>query len=84
MAKRVGRPTKAAEPGRKVSLGLKVTPAIKDRLEQSAHEAGRTQSQEAEYRLERSFDRQNLLNELRTLLAEALTNHGSSNDKNSP
>lgn len=63
MAKR-GRPTKQAEPGAKASLGLKVTPAIKTRLEEAAAASGRTQSQEAEFRIERSFDRQDLLSEV--------------------
>jgi len=61
--KRTGRPTKRAIPGTRVSLGLKVTPAIKDRLDQSAMASGRTQSQEAELRLERSFGREDLLPE---------------------
>lgn len=63
MAKR-GRPSKAPPPGEKASLGLKVTASLKARLEESANESGRTQSQEAEYRLERSFDRQNILRDV--------------------
>ncbi len=60
MAKR-GRPPKTPEPGgRKVSLGLKVTPGIKARIDSAAKLSGRTQSQEAEVRLERSFERQDL------------------------
>ena len=62
MAKR-GRPSKAPPPGEKASLGLKVTAEIKNRLEAAARFSGRTQSQEAEWRLERSFDRQDLLSE---------------------
>lgn len=54
MARR-GRPTKTAKPGTKVSLGLKVTAMVKGLLEAEAAKSGRTQSQEAEYRLERSF-----------------------------
>jgi hypothetical protein len=61
---RLGRPTKKAKPGTKASLGLKVTATLKARLEEAAAESGRTQSQEAEYRLERSFDRLNLLREV--------------------
>jgi len=63
MAKR-GRPTKKAKPGTKASLGLRVTANVKDRLEHAAKLSGRTQSQEAEYRIERSFDRADLLPEL--------------------
>ena len=44
-----------------MSLGLKVTSDIKGRLENAARASGRTQSQEAEVRLERSFDHQELL-----------------------
>jgi hypothetical protein len=53
--KRIGRPTKPAAPGTRVSLGLKVTGEIKKRLEDAALASGRTQSQEAEFRLENSF-----------------------------
>ena len=63
MARR-GRPTKAPPPGEKASLGLKVTAALKARLEAAAEQSGRTQSQEAEARLERSFDRLDLMPEV--------------------
>lgn len=53
--KRIGRPLKIAVLGKRYSLGLKVTGDIKRRLDQEARSSGRTQSQEAEYRLERSF-----------------------------
>jgi predicted transcriptional regulator len=39
-----------------VSLGLKVTPEIKQKLDEAARASGRTQSQEAELRLERTFE----------------------------
>lgn len=60
---RTGRPTKPAPAtgGGKVSLGLKVTREIKNKLDNAARVSGRTQSQEAEGRLERSFERQELL-----------------------
>ncbi len=54
MARR-GRPTKDPKPGQKASLGLKVTADLKKRLEMAAKQSGRTQSQEAEVRLERTF-----------------------------
>lgn len=50
-----GRPAKTPAPGERVSLGLKVTPAVKISLDQLARQNGRTQSQEAELRLEYSF-----------------------------
>jgi len=59
--RRAGRPTKEAVPGKKVSLGLKVTPTIKDQLDRAARASGRTQSQEAEYRLEQTFDKRPLV-----------------------
>lgn len=54
-----GRPIKAPTPGTRVSLGLKVTPEIKRRLDQAARDSGRTQSQEAELRIEQSFRNDN-------------------------
>jgi hypothetical protein len=53
--RRRGRKAQRAEPGVRVSLGLKVTPDIKNALDAAAKKNGRTQSQEAEARLERSF-----------------------------
>ncbi|RVC57680.1 TraY domain-containing protein [Mesorhizobium sp.] len=53
--KKRGRPTKAPTPGERVSLGLRVTAEMKERLDAEATKNGRSQSQEAEYRLERSF-----------------------------
>ena len=58
---RTGRPPKPPTPGQRMSLGLKVTAEIKARLDKVARETGRTQSQEAELRLERSFEREDLL-----------------------
>src|SRR5437867_3040690 len=62
--KRMGRPVKPPEPGKRISLGLKVTPEIKDKIDRAARENGRTQSQEAELRLEQSFHAQRLLNQV--------------------
>ncbi len=62
--RRTGRPTKAPEPGARASLGLKVTSTIKQRLDEAARANGRTQSQEAEARLERSFVDEDLLPQL--------------------
>ena len=66
-AKRRDRPIKPAEASKRLSLGLKVTPQIKERLERAAEESGRTQSQEAEVRLELSFNREDLLGEAMSL-----------------
>jgi hypothetical protein len=62
--RRAGRPLKTPEPGARASLGLKVTGDIKQRLDAAARANGRTQSQEAEARLERSFQDELLLPQL--------------------
>jgi hypothetical protein len=72
MAKRgvrrsVGRPRQEPEPGERVQLSFRVTPELKRRLDAAATESGRSQSQEAEFRLERSFDRQDLLPQVMSL-----------------
>lgn len=53
--KRAGRPVNPTEPGKRYPLGLKVTAEMKDRIDKAAKRTGRTQSQEAELRLELSF-----------------------------
>lgn len=60
---RGGRPGRKIEPGERAALGLRVTPELKTRLDRAAKESGRSQSQEAELRLERSFEREGLLAE---------------------
>ncbi len=50
-----GRPRKAAIEGERNSLGLRVTADVKMKLEDAATDSGRSQSQEAEFRLEQSF-----------------------------
>lgn len=52
---RRGRKAHTASPGERVSLGLKVTPDIKNKLDAAARINGRSQSQEAEARIEQSF-----------------------------
>ena len=49
--KRRGRKAQTAGPGERVSLGLKVTPETKNKLDKAAKANGRTQSQEAEARI---------------------------------
>jgi DNA end-binding protein Ku len=66
--KSVGRPRQDAEPGERAQLSFRVTAELKRRLDAAADESGRSQSQEAEFRLERSFDRQDLLSEVQRLL----------------
>ncbi len=49
-AKKVGRP-----PANRVALSLRVSPEVKQRLDDLAEKSGRSISQEAELRLEQSF-----------------------------
>jgi hypothetical protein len=50
-----GRPRKPAIPGQRSALGLRVTPQIKELLDSKTKQSGRTQSQEAELRIELTF-----------------------------
>src|SRR4051812_38494420 len=49
--KKLGRPTKPAVAGERAMLGLRVRAEIKEALEKAAEASGRSQSQEAEFRL---------------------------------
>ena len=53
-----GRPRNAV---RRVPLSLRVTPEVRSRLDDLARDSGRSISQEAEFRLEQSFKREDLL-----------------------
>ena len=55
------------KPGERVMLGTRVTPELKQRLDAAAEHNGRSQAQEIEFRLERSFDRASLLSEVMAL-----------------
>jgi hypothetical protein len=65
--RRRGRPTVAARPGEKATLGIRASARLKERLEEASKENGRSLSQEAELRLERSFERERGLPELMAL-----------------
>lgn len=67
MSRRRGRPRREPRPGERVQLSFRVTPEVKRLLDAAAEASGRSQSQEAEYRLQASFDRQDLLTEVLTL-----------------
>jgi hypothetical protein len=62
-----GRPGRTPKAGERVSLGLRVTPEVKALLDAAAAQSGRSQSQEAELRLERSFDADNIVSEALTM-----------------
>jgi len=82
MLAKVGRPTKAPKRGdRRVSLGLRVTADMKRQLDAVADKHGRSQSQEAELRLERSFDADAAyggqeLRQVGQLMAATFAHHG--------
>ena len=59
--KKSGPSRKVAPPGTKVSLGLRVTADTKARIDDAAYRSGRSQSEEATWRIERSFDHEDLL-----------------------
>src|SRR5438034_11061135 len=63
-AMRPGRKPRPANQGQRASLGLKVTAEIKNKLDAAAKANGRTQSQEAEVRIEKTFERGTLLSEV--------------------
>lgn len=62
-----GRPKREPSPGERVHLGFRVTTDLKRRMELAAQRNGRSISQEAEFRVEHSFDRDDLLPEVLTL-----------------
>jgi TraY domain len=64
---RRGRPGRTPRPGERVALSLRVTPDAKAKLDRAATENGRSQSQEAELRLERSFQDEDLLPQVLSL-----------------
>ena len=62
-----GPPKRQFKEGERVALSLRMTPELKRRLDAAAEAGGRSQSQEAEIRLEKSFERQDLLPEVLSL-----------------
>jgi hypothetical protein len=65
--RRIGRPTVPAKSGEKATLTLRVTADIKTRLETAAVQSGRSLSAEAEQRLERSFEHDDIVGRIDTL-----------------
>ena len=59
-AARMGRPIKPPREGERVGLSFRVTPELKRQLTEAAARSGRGQSQEAEFRLEKSFEQERL------------------------
>jgi hypothetical protein len=73
--KRIGRPMKPVEEGRRYPLGLRVTAQIKRRIDEMARNSGRTQSQEAEDLLEKALQAERLLAAAGTSLPEVKQAH---------
>lgn len=65
---RPGRPRREPEPGERVVMSFRVTPSIKYAIEGAAEENGRSQAQEIEARLERSFRDEEILVRLDAIL----------------
>jgi hypothetical protein len=61
--KRVGRPMKPPVPGKRTTLSLMVSPKVKQRIDGAARAEGRSQSQEAERRIEMSYSYERALGE---------------------
>ena len=64
---RIGRPPNPPEPGKRSNLTTLVSAGLKSKLLAAADAQGRTQSQEAEARLEASFKTESLLPEILAL-----------------
>jgi hypothetical protein len=69
-AKRIGRPIKRAVGRERIALGLKVTVKTKRMIDQLAQASGRTQSQEAEFQIERALQFDRTLEAMGTTLAD--------------
>jgi len=70
--KRLGRPTKPPTPGERVPVGFRITAQTKQKLEAAAIESGRSLSQEAELRLEQSFEREWIVKSLQLWLKKEI------------
>jgi hypothetical protein len=69
-AKRRGRPFKPPKPGKRAPLSLLVRAEIKALVDERAKASGRTQSQEAEAMIERCLTYDQMMESMRTNLAE--------------
>src|SRR5947207_263931 len=61
---RRGRPPLPAGEGKRASFNTRISPQLKMQLQLAAAEAGRSLSEEIEYRLALSLERQNVLDEV--------------------
>jgi hypothetical protein len=66
--RKIGAPPKRdPRPGERFTIATRVRPELKRRLDAAAEESGRSQAQETELRLERSFDHGDLLGDTLSL-----------------
>lgn len=65
--RRGGRIPRQRQEGERVPLGLRVSVDVKKRLDEAVIKSGRSQSAEAEYRLETSFERVEIIGRLRRI-----------------
>lgn len=64
LAKKPGRPGRPVEPGERLQIGVQVSPRVKRLLETAAEQNHRSLSREAEFRLEQSFQRDRIFEEI--------------------
>lgn len=69
-----GRKALPPTPGTRNSLGLKVTAETKHKLLEAARHSGRSMSQEAESRIERSFVDDEVIKRIGGLIADQVAN----------
>jgi hypothetical protein len=75
MRRRPGRPIEPARPGERVTLTIRVSPDIKGKLEAEANKAARSLSQEAERRIENSFNAEDMMVQMARFLREEWKDH---------
>lgn len=63
-ASKAGRKPRKADPGQRISLGLRIPPEVKNQLDAAAKLSGRTQSTEAAMRIVMSFRHETVFDEV--------------------
>jgi hypothetical protein len=69
--KKVGRPPKYPGEGKRITHTMRVRAATREKLMAAAAESGRSMSEEIEYRVEKSFWEEDLLAQIKSVLAGA-------------
>lgn len=68
-----GRPRKPDGDVKRIPLGMRTTPEVRARLDAAARASGRSLAQEVEFIIERHFDREAMLDDIRRVLREERT-----------